>query len=56
MDFAALGEALDKHGYRGEVTLETEYKNYDSPDEVDAENLFALEHLRQVGWDIELGS
>jgi len=56
VDFATLGEALDKHGYRGEVTLETEYKNYDSPDEVDAENLFALEHLRRVGWDIELRS
>lgn len=53
VDFSALGEALDKHGYRGEVTLETEYKNYSSPDEVDEENLFALHHLRSVGWEIE---
>ena len=54
VDFAALGEALDKHGYRGEVTLETEYRNYGSPDEVDEENLFALDHLRRVGWGIDL--
>ena len=53
VDFAALGEALDKHGYRGEVTLETEYKNYGSPDEVDEENLFALDHLRRVGWGVD---
>ena len=50
MDFAKLGEALDTHGYRDEVTLETEYKNYASPAEVDAENRFALEFLRSVGW------
>jgi|APSaa5957512622_1039677.scaffolds.fasta_scaffold13447_3 sugar phosphate isomerase/epimerase len=56
IDFGRLGEALDKGGYRGEVTLETEYKNYGSPEEVDEENLFALDHLRSVGWRIDVRS
>ena len=56
VDFASLGEALDKHGYLGEITLETEYKNYASPEEVDEENLFALDHLRNVGWRIDVGA
>lgn len=51
-DFGRLGEALDKVGYQGEVTLETEYKNYRQPQEVDAENRFALAHLKSVGWNI----
>lgn len=54
VDFAKLGETLDKYGYRGEVTLETEYKNYDSPEEVDVENRFAMDYLRSVGWAISL--
>ena len=52
VDFGLLGETLDEYGYQGEVTLETEYKNYSSPEEVDAENRFALAHLKSVGWDI----
>ena len=53
VDFSLLGETLDKYGYRGEVTLETEYKNYSSPEEVDEENRFALAYLKSVGWDID---
>lgn len=53
IDFSLLGETLDKYGYRGEVTLETEYKNYRSPEEVDKENRFALAYLKSVGWDID---
>ncbi|MBT6149833.1 MAG: sugar phosphate isomerase/epimerase [Gemmatimonadetes bacterium] len=56
VDFARLGEALDKYGYEGEVTLETEYKNYSSPDEVDEENAFAMDHLCRVGWKIDVSS
>lgn len=54
VDFVRLGETLDKYDYRGEVTLETEYKNYSSPDEVDEENRFAMDYLRSVGWHIGL--
>lgn len=54
VDFAFLGEILDKYSYRGEITLETEYKNYSSPEEVDTENLFALEYLKTVGWEVAL--
>ncbi|MDP6777362.1 MAG: sugar phosphate isomerase/epimerase [Candidatus Latescibacteria bacterium] len=50
VDFGHLGETLDKYGYRGEVTLETEYKNYGCPEEVDEENHYALAYLKSVGW------
>ena len=56
IDFGYLGETLDKYDYRGEVTLETEYKSYDSPEEVDEENRFALAHLKSVGWNISVRS
>ena len=52
VDFARLRESLDAHGYRGDVTLETEYKNYKNPDEVDRENLYALSYLKSIGWRI----
>ena len=54
VDFALLGQTLDKYGYRGNVTLETEYKNYEDVAEVDSENAFAIEHLKSVGWKIAL--
>lgn len=54
VDFGHLGETLDKYRYRGEVTLETEYKNYSSPEEVDEENHFALAYLKSVGWNVSV--
>ena len=54
VDFARLGETLDKYDYQGEVTLETEYKNYRTPEEVDKENRFALAYLESVGWNIRV--
>lgn len=51
VDFGLLGRTLDKAGYQGNVTLETEYKNYDNVAEVDHENAFALAHLRSAGWE-----
>ena len=53
VDFGLLGETLDKYDYRGTVTLETEYKNYQDPAEVDKENTFALDYLRSVGWQVK---
>jgi sugar phosphate isomerase/epimerase len=55
VDFRLLGETLDKHGYTGHVSLETEYKNYRDPAEVDEENAYAIAHLRNVGWEIQDG-
>lgn len=52
VDFVRLAEALDRHRYCGEITLETEYKNYNSPEQVDVENRFALSYLRSKGWEI----
>ena len=54
VDFGLLGRTLDKYGYRGNVTLETEYKNYREEAEVDAENAFALAHLESVGWEVPM--
>ena len=54
VDFGLLGETLDAHGYSGTVTLETEYKNYQDPAEVDRENTQAIAHLKRVGWDVDL--
>ena len=56
VDFRLLGETLDRHGYSGHVSLETEYKNYRDPAEVDAENAYAIAHLKNVGWKIQDGS
>ena len=53
VDFAKLAKSLDKHGYNGSVTLETEYKNYKNVEEVDVENRYALQYLKSVGWMTE---
>ena len=55
VDFAKLAKSLDKYGYNGDVTLETEYKNYKNAEEVDIENRYALQYLRSVGWKTEIG-
>ena len=52
VDFKLLGETLDKYGYSGNVTLETEYKNYKDPAEVDNENAYAIAHLKSIGWEV----
>ena len=52
VDFRLLGDTLDKYGYGGHVTLETEYKNYRDIAEVDVENRYALAHLKKVGWEV----
>ncbi|MAE66116.1 MAG: hypothetical protein CMJ18_17735 [Phycisphaeraceae bacterium] len=52
VDFGRLARVLDAHGYEGTVTLETEYKNYKDPSEVDDANARALTHLESVGWDV----
>ena len=34
------------------LTLETEYKNYEDPVEVDHENAYAISYLKSIGWDV----
>ena len=52
VDFKLLGETLDKYGYSGNVTLETEYKNYKDPAEVDNENAYAIKYLKSIEWEV----
>lgn len=54
VDFKLLGESLDRYGYYGDITLETEYKNYKDPSEVDDENASAIAYLKSVGWQISV--
>ena len=54
VDFKLLGTTLDKYGYCGNVTLETEYKNYKAPTEVDHENAYGLAYLRSIGWEVSV--
>lgn len=56
VDFGLLGQTLDKYGYSGNVTLETEYKNYKDVAEVDSENTYALAHLKNTGWQVPRNS
>ena len=51
VDFRALARALDASGYRGEVTLELEYR--DSPfDMIEAEFRRGILHLERAGWEL----
>ena len=52
VNFKLLGQTLDKYSYDGNVTLETEYKNYKDPAEVDHKNVTALAFLKSVGWEV----
>jgi 2-keto-myo-inositol isomerase len=49
VDFVKFGRELDRFGYRGEVTLELEYRTL-SLEEVEAEYDFAVQHLKRCGW------
>ena len=53
VDFRLLGETLDRHQYQGAVTLETEYKNYHDPSQVDHANRMAFAHLQSAGWTLK---
>jgi sugar phosphate isomerase/epimerase len=51
VDFAAFAAYLDKDGYHGEVTLETEYRGL-SLERIEAELDASLIHLSQCGWQL----
>ena len=52
VNFELLGQTLDKYRYDGNVTLETEYKNYKDPADVDQKNTAAQAHFKSVGWEV----
>ena len=52
VDFPLLAGTLDRYNFAGTVTLETEYKNYQDPAEVDSENAYALDYLARSGWEV----
>ncbi|MBI3987812.1 MAG: sugar phosphate isomerase/epimerase [Lentisphaerae bacterium] len=49
VDFAAFGRALDRAGYRGEVSLELEHR-HDELDRIEQEYDTGIAHLRACGW------
>jgi sugar phosphate isomerase/epimerase len=54
VDFARLAAWLDRHRYRGNVTLELEYVGRPL-DEIEAGIDFALRHLAARGWELPAG-
>ena len=51
VDFAALGAALDRIGYQGDVTTEFEY--FDMPlDEIERQYAAGLAYIRKCGWEL----
>ncbi len=51
VDFARFGTLLEKYGYDGEVTLETEYKGFGLA-AIETELDDALAHLSRCGWEM----
>ena len=54
VDFARFGAWLDSHGYRGNVTMELEYRGRATAD-IEIEVDRALAHLAAVGWTLPHG-
>jgi sugar phosphate isomerase/epimerase len=51
VDFRQFGAALDRAGYRGDVSLEFEYRDM-TLDAIEREFDTGLRHLASVGWDL----
>jgi len=49
-DFTKFGQALDRAGYEGDVSMESEYRFRDL-DRIEAEFAHAIRHLRDCGWE-----
>lgn len=54
VDFRAFGDWLDRHDYRGNVTMELEYRGH-SLAEIETEIDHACAHLASVGWQFPAG-
>lgn len=49
VDFAGFGEALDRIGYHGDVSIEFEYRGY-TLDQIEDEYMRGFSHLKKCGW------
>lgn len=52
VDFAAFGAALDRMNYRGEVSLESEYRHTNAAN-IESEHDFAIQSLRHANWQVD---
>ena len=50
VDFAKFGQALDRVGYGGDVSLEFEYR-HDDLAKIEAEYDYGISYLKQTGWE-----
>ena len=50
VDFARLARALDDAGYKGDVSLEFEYRDM-TFDDIEREYDVGIKHLVDCGWD-----
>ena len=55
VDFALFSQILDENGYRGEVTLEFEYRGGMTVEQIAAEYDYGIAHLRACGWEFPAG-
>ena len=53
VDFATFGQALDRAGFAGEVTLELEHRHTDL-DSIGREFEEGLDHLKRCGWECDI--
>jgi sugar phosphate isomerase/epimerase len=54
VDFRAFGEALDRAGYTGDVSIEFEYRDM-TLDAIEREYDAGLRHLSETGWELPDG-
>jgi sugar phosphate isomerase/epimerase len=54
VDFRRFGQALDRLGYAGDVSLEFEYRDVTLPG-IEEEYDYGIRHLRNCGWDFPAG-
>jgi len=54
VDFGRFGEALDRAGYEGDVSMELEYRFQDI-DRIEKEFDDAILHLKECGWELPEG-
>jgi len=54
VDFRKFGQALDRAGYTGDVSLEFEYRDM-TLDAIEREYDRGLKHLESVGWELPAG-
>jgi len=54
-DFTLFGQVLDEFGYHEDVSLEFEYRDGYSLEQIEAEYDFGIAHLKRCGWEFPAG-